>query len=342
MEEYIQSFVEGLFSTYLHKMESQSLVLDFSSSFRKSKVKTKKPKKEKSAEPAQAGLTPLAEILNVDPDWDFDPLTSGIRPRDAEGDLPVTYEIPDDLKISEEEMSARRYLDLKRWHCLSRPQYRKSCGISSLVSCWNYLFSWLGHGTLAPVSQEKALTILGIAPPYSEVMFGPFTGNSTLIQWFKALCLHFEVQGSAQIFWKMHGKSRTVGVDGDQAFENLAQGLKSATQAFVYHCYNHYFCPIGFEVSPIVPTDAYKPLAQISPSEVDRYVIIGEPSKSYASLQVKKWDDIVKDISSQNPQYFNIRKPELGVQERTGQEFRSGKKLGGNIHCLLVFQSSPK
>ena len=31
-------------------------------------------------------------------------------------------------------------------YCMSRPQYKKSCGISSLVSCWNYLFSTLGYG----------------------------------------------------------------------------------------------------------------------------------------------------------------------------------------------------
>ena len=29
---------------------------------------------------------------------------------------------------------------------MSRPQYKTSCGISSVVSCWNYLFSTLGNG----------------------------------------------------------------------------------------------------------------------------------------------------------------------------------------------------
>lgn len=41
---------------------------------------------------------------------------------------------------------ARKCLNLKRWHCISRPQYKYSCGISSLVSCWNYLYSILGYG----------------------------------------------------------------------------------------------------------------------------------------------------------------------------------------------------
>lgn len=31
-------------------------------------------------------------------------------------------------------------------YCMSRPQYKRSCGISSVVSCWNYLFSTIGQG----------------------------------------------------------------------------------------------------------------------------------------------------------------------------------------------------
>lgn len=31
-------------------------------------------------------------------------------------------------------------------YCISRPQYKTSCGISSLVSCWNFLYSTLGAG----------------------------------------------------------------------------------------------------------------------------------------------------------------------------------------------------
>jgi hypothetical protein len=40
----------------------------------------------------------------------------------------------------------RKYFNQKRWNCISRPQYKYSCGISSLVSCWNYLYSNLGCG----------------------------------------------------------------------------------------------------------------------------------------------------------------------------------------------------
>ena len=35
-------------------------------------------------------------------------------------------------------------------YCISRPQYKTSCGISSLISCWNFLYSTLGAGRYAP------------------------------------------------------------------------------------------------------------------------------------------------------------------------------------------------
>ncbi|TNN55047.1 Basic immunoglobulin-like variable motif-containing protein [Liparis tanakae] len=47
-----------------------------------------------------------------------------------------------------EEVQQRKVLDLRRWYCISRPQYKTSCGISSLVSCWNFLYSSLGAGRL--------------------------------------------------------------------------------------------------------------------------------------------------------------------------------------------------
>lgn len=49
------------------------------------------------------------------------------------------FPIPKNLTIDINEMENRKYLNLKKWYCISRPQYSKSCGITSLVSCWNYL-----------------------------------------------------------------------------------------------------------------------------------------------------------------------------------------------------------
>ena len=43
-----------------------------------------------------------------------------------------------------------------------------------------------------------------------------------------------------------------------RALESLKEGLRDPAMAFIYHCYNHYFCPIGYEEVPKNAIDAYK------------------------------------------------------------------------------------
>jgi len=54
-------------------------------------------------------------------------------------------------------------------------------------------------------TQEEALNILGFKPPFDEIRFGPFTGNATLIRWFRQLNTHFGVKGKAYYLYKPKG-----------------------------------------------------------------------------------------------------------------------------------------
>lgn len=38
----------------------------------------------------------------------------------------------------------------------------------------------------------------------------------------------------------------------------LTQGLKDESMAYIYHCQNHYFCPVGFEATPLKAAKAYR------------------------------------------------------------------------------------
>lgn len=95
--------------------------------------------------------------------------------------------------------------------------------------------------------------MLGFKPPYTDVKFGSFTGNDTLILWFGNLCRHFKENGEARICYKLHGKSVTSDVSEEDALLNLKAGLRNESKAYIYHCYNHYMCPIGFEENPTKP-----------------------------------------------------------------------------------------
>ncbi|XP_069735471.1 basic immunoglobulin-like variable motif-containing protein isoform X3 [Phaenicophaeus curvirostris] len=201
-----------------------------------------------------------------------------------------------------EDVKERKVLDLRRWYCVSRPQYKTSCGISSLVSCWNFLYSTLGAGSLPPITQEEALNILGFQPPFEEIRFGPFTGNTTLMRWFRQINDHFHIKGCSYVLYKPHGKNKTAGETAAGALAKLTRGLKDESMAYIYHCQNHYFCPIGFEATPVKASKAYR------------------------------WADIVTDLNTQNPEYLDIRHLEKGLQHR------KTKKVGGNLHCIIAFQ----
>ncbi|XP_074418070.1 basic immunoglobulin-like variable motif-containing protein isoform X5 [Larus michahellis] len=229
-----------------------------------------------------------------------------------------------------EDVKERKVLDLRRWYCVSRPQYKTSCGISSLVSCWNFLYSTLGAGSLPPITQEEALHILGFQPPFEEIRFGPFTGNTTLMRWFRQINDHFHIKGCSYVLYKPHGKNKTAGETAAGALAKLTRGLKDESMAYIYHCQNHYFCPIGFEATPVKASKAYR--GRGLQQEVEYWILIGEPSRKHPTIHCKRWADIVTDLNTQNPEYLDIRHLERGLQHR------KTKKVGGNLHCIIAFQ----
>jgi hypothetical protein len=246
--------------------------------------------------------------------------------------------------------ASRKFLNCRMWLCISRPQYKYSCGISSLTACWNYLYSSLGttssssssssselmlsQKVLKPMTQEELLLILGFRPPFDAIRFGPFTGNGTLMKWFRQLCQYFGVKGRASVLWKPHGKMRTPGMTPEIALQRLKTDLASPSVAVIYHCYNHYMCPCGFDDTPIDPAHAYA--SSVDPADAVTWILIGDSSKTSRSLHCVKWKDMVTDLTSQMPNYFNIRKADEGVQTR-----KTCKRPGGNLHCLLRFERLP-
>lgn len=77
-------------------------------------------------------------------------------------------------------------------------------------------------------------------------------------RWFRQLNNHFGVRGEAYYLYKPKGKSRTIGLSGEEALRRLKNGLHDPQMAFIYHSYNHYFCPIGYDDSPSKAVDAYR------------------------------------------------------------------------------------
>ncbi|CAD8165840.1 unnamed protein product [Paramecium pentaurelia] len=253
--------------------------------------------------------------------------------KEEQNNKSIINNVPRNLTITQEQMSQRRCLDVRRWYSLSRPQYQRSCGISSVVTCWNYLFSTLGVGNLNPLSQEDVIVSLGltteVGPHFNDVEFGCFSGNMSLISWFKNLCRLQKVQGRAYFLWKNEGDFSTPGVDRDVALQKLTSGLKTDKISFIYHAYDHYFCPIGFECTPNKQVEAF--VDEIDYNDCQYWIIIAEPAKPYPMFTVRKWVDIAQDLELKYPQYINIRKMNEGIKNYKYEK-------GVSQHCIMAFE----
>jgi hypothetical protein len=200
------------------------------------------------------------------------------------------------------------------------------------------------------------LSILGFEKPYADIRFGPFTGNATIMGWFNELTSYFNVKGHACYFWKVHQPGRTIGMTKQKAKKLLKEGLLNKNCGFIYHCHNHYMIPIGFEDSPLNAEFAYSEILQAESEEEEKihldeaimdndeaedadvinnkgvrtWIMVGDSSKTNRSIHCIKFDDIAKDLSLENPKYYNIRHLEYGVMTRK-------TKSGGNINCIMAF-----
>jgi hypothetical protein len=266
--------------------------------------------------------------------------------------VPQSYLIPHPLTdVVKADISRRNYLNLERWYCLSRPQYSKSCGVSSLTSIWNYLYSTLGPtGTLPPISQEFVMsTILGFQPPFEAIRWGPFTGNVSLMKWFYKINAHFGIKrGKAFFMWKKLGTGRTFGLSDADAEAQTKQWLQDPNAAIIYHCKNHYMVPIGYQEQPRAPRLAYAaipgtsagssaaastrglssaqtscapspPFGTVTASDFDTILLIGEPSRGiHPPIHCRKFSDVATDLGTGAPFIFNIRHPERGVERAGG------------------------
>lgn len=231
------------------------------------------------------------------------------------------------------DLEKRLVLRVPRLCCIQK-QYPRSCGITSLTSVYNYLYSRLGESFSEeegihrpPFTQEEIISTLGFSAPYGDIPWGSFTGNITLIRWFNALNAYFGFKGKAYILYKVHGAGNT-----SHLYQNDAQALVAVKEALcnphcaiIYHCYNHYMVPVGYQEIPHDQRECLCP--DVATDATDTTVFIGEVSRGkHEAMYARKWKDIVKDLSCCGGTYFNIRQPEKGIQRKEKPKDDNGTK----------------
>lgn len=251
-------------------------------------------------------------------------------------------QIPTNLTTTRSDLEQRLVLRIPRLLCVNK-QYPRGCGVASLTSVYNYLYSWLGESEVgaqrAPHSQEEIMSILGFEPPFGDIAWGPFTGNATLIRWFHALNRHFGHKGRAYILYKAHGTGRTTHLYPDSAAALVAvkAALRDPHCALIYHCHNHYMVPVGFQEIPHAQVDFLKP--SVPASSCDTTIFIGEVSRGrHEAVYARKWEHIVKDLECKSPFFFNIRHPEQGVQRREPKKKKNSAKAAAATNADAVHE----
>lgn len=55
-------------------------------------------------------------------------------------------------------------------------------------------------------------------------------------------------------------------MDSSKAEGDIIANLKDPSVAFIYHCYNHYMVPIGFEI------DSNRPLEALEQGKINKFL----------------------------------------------------------------------
>jgi len=118
------------------------------------------------------------------------------------------------------------------------------------------------------------------------------------------------VKGAARIMYKPKGyKNLTSEYTPKTALAALKSGLAKPNRAYIYHCYNHYMCPVGFEETPLQKTQVFK--KEVSESE--SWLIVADQSKNHPTFHCIKWEDVLKDLNCENPEYLDVRHLYKGI-----------------------------
>ena len=70
-------------------------------------------------------------------------------------------------------------------------------------------------------------------------------------------------------------------------------------------------CPVGYEDMPNKPELVYK--KDLSENQIENWIIIADNSRKHQTFHSIKWEDILKDLNMENPNYIDVRKLHLGV-----------------------------
>ena len=124
-----------------------------------------------------------------------------------------------------------------------------------------------------------------------------------------------DVKGCTYVLYKPHEKNNRAGESALGTITKLTLGLKDKTLAYIYHCHNHYFGPLGVKATPIKTNIAFI-RDPFSSQEVEYWILFGESHRKHPAIHCKRWADFVTDINTHNPEFLEIQHLERGLENK--------------------------
>ena len=94
-------------------------------------------------------------------------------------------------------------------------------------------------------------------------------------------------------------------------------------------------CPVGFEESPFEKYNAFKKELEFG-KDTESWLICADQAIKQPTFTSLKWSDIMTDLTTENPEYLDVRNLDKGIQTK---ENLDPLKKGKNCHCFLEFSA---
>ena len=71
-------------------------------------------------------------------------------------------------------------------------------------------------------------------------------------------------------------------------------------------------CPVGFEEMPLEKHNVFRKDLEEG-KDTQSWVVIADQSKSSKTFTCLKWDEVLQDLNSENPEYLDVRNLDKGI-----------------------------
>ena len=95
------------------------------------------------------------------------------------------------------------------------------------------------------------------------------------------------------MFYKPTGiRNKTSEYTPKTAWKALKDGLQNPNRAYIYHCFNHYMCPVGYEEMPLEKYNVFRKDLEHG-KDTESYMVVADQAKMQPTFTCLKWSDVM-------------------------------------------------